>query len=574
MLKKKLKVIAGTLLAVVLISQLAIPYSLTPAFAQAKDSILKPVNSPPTNNPNDKKPDKDKPTKDSSKDKLKAEVTQAKPKTEPSDKKLNSDNSPLKIEPLKELKSQDRSSSSDTKKWKHVKMNELPKEVKMDLNARYINIMGEDGKVVSILKGYKIRLSGLKPYSQCILRAKGDGNYPITITANEDGDIYEFLSSSMGKSFGFKGVAFFEGDIIDNSPAEEEMVTFDLVVMSDEKVEGIFIEVYDENDNIIDSGKTNRKGNRLFNLKLPLRKQKLKIKQIAGKSPSGIKYDTEKILEIDPENQRNYSVFFENTRVGRQITVTNQVAEINKPDKPFSYKLVFMNQDEYMWEQPFTLKAGESFTYEQPEPGTRYRLEQISAPPGYTLENIENGRGYTDNQDIHIVAHNKYKATGEFDYEVGKIAIPNEKYSGYFETGLLDEQGHIVISAVNDEKGNFHFNKIKYTEKDVGKHKYKRYIKYTNKGLKLANTIGEIRCSDKSGYPFVDVTVKDNGDGTLSISPINTTNYFNGPFLAPLLPVTGTIKAILAVGVLVLGTTTAIIIKRRKNTKNNHKNGN
>lgn len=189
-------------------------------------------------------------------------------------------------------------------------------------------------------------------------------------------------------------------------------------------------------------------------------------------------------------------MFFENTRVGRQITVTNQVAEINKPDKPFSYKLVFMNQDEYMWEQPFTLKAGESFTYEQPEPGTRYRLEQISAPPGYTLENIENGRGYTDNQDIHIVAHNKYKAAGELEC-IASIKIPNEKYSGCFEAGLLDEQGHVVVSAVNDENGNFNFEKIKYTEKDVGDHKYQNYIKYTDKGLKLKGALGEIK-SDKS----------------------------------------------------------------------------
>ena len=143
MLKKKLKVIAGTLLAVVLISQLAIPYSLTPAFAQAKDSILKPVNSPPKNDSNDKKPDskneskgeptKDKLDKDNSNSKPKTEVTQPKPKTELSDKKLNSDNSPLKIEHLKELKSQDRSSSSE-KRYKHVKMNKLPQIVKMYLN--------------------------------------------------------------------------------------------------------------------------------------------------------------------------------------------------------------------------------------------------------------------------------------------------------------------------------------------------------------------------------------------------------------------------------------------------------
>lgn len=322
--------------------------------------------------------------------------------------------------------------------------------------------------------------------------------------------------------------------------------------------------------------------------------EKLKVKQVVDKAPSDLN------VELDP----NEKIIIMDDSLDKTVIFTNKdLMDLNDCYIKFNFQFPpnsNISFDEYNFlfsymipdelspifveinthNSTLMLKDGQRMPIKKPLISD-FCFNGLSfgkkLPPGYYVESINGMDPNTTFEKVpkEVTIKIGYKATGEFDYEVGKIAIPNEKYSGYFETGLLDEQGHIVISAVNDEKGNFHFNKIKYTEKDVGKHKYKRYIKYTNKGLKLANTIGEIRRSDdKSGYPFVDVTVKDNGDGTLSVSPINTTNYFDDPFLAPLLPVTGTIKTILAVGVLVLGTTTAIIIKRRKTIKNNHKNGN
>lgn len=323
--------------------------------------------------------------------------------------------------------------------------------------------------------------------------------------------------------------------------------------------------------------------------------EKLKVKQIVNKAPSDLN------VELDP----NEKIITADDSLDKTVVFTNKdLMDLNDCYIKFNFQFPpnsNISFDEYNFLFSYMIPDELSPIFaeinthnstliledEQRIPIKRPLISDFcfvglsilgqKLPPGYYVESINGMDPNTtfEKAPKEVTIKIGYKATGEFDYEVGKIAIPNEKYSGYFETGLLDEQGHIVISAVNDEKGNFHFNKIKYTEKDVGKHKYKRYIKYTNKGLKLVNTIGEIRRSDdKSGYPFVDVTVKDNGDGTLSVSPINTTNYFDDPFLAPLLPVTGTIKTILAVGVLVLGTTTAIIIKRRKNTKSNRKIGN
>lgn len=94
-MKIKRKFMAGFLALLLLSSQLVLPCS---ALAN---------NSQPTNQPITKS--KDEPKKNT---------------------KEKSDNNPLKIEPLKELKSQDRSSSLE-KKYKHVKMNGLPKEVQM-----------------------------------------------------------------------------------------------------------------------------------------------------------------------------------------------------------------------------------------------------------------------------------------------------------------------------------------------------------------------------------------------------------------------------------------------------------
>ena len=683
-MKIKRKFMAGFLALLLLSSQLVLPCS---ALAN---------NSQPTNQPITKSKDEPKKnTKENSvttlakdKDSLKNGL-----KTEPSDKKLNSDNSPLKIEPLKELKIQDRSSSSDTKKWKHVKMNELPKEVKMDLINHYRHIM-EDGKVVSILEGYKINLSGLKPYSQCILRAKGDGNYPITMTANGDGDIYEFLSSFVGKRLRVAGVAFFEGDVEDTSPVEEKMGCYTLdifsVIAKDGKntlLTGVYIEAYGESGEIIGSGKT-EKGLCKLNLKVPEGVHKIRIKQIKEKSPDIAEYDTEeKTLEVTMGGECSTllgdTITFYNKEKPEQkeytITVQSIATKEGQPDrslydipieiyrndgtliasgktsddgtfkakiKAFSGEkikikqiideasrildveldpnekiismgvstadsvVIFSNKDKldtsdcyvkfnfqfppnanvsfdackfnFAYNVPDQLDP--NFIYTSPHNFTVLLIDDSKTPikrsqatnfavvntpkfpPGYYVESINGMDPNTTFEKVpkEVTIKIGYKAAGEFEYR-SSIKIPDKQYSGCFEAVLFDEQWHAVASAVNDESGNFCL-KTKYTEKDVGEHKYGFYIKYTNKGMKLMNTIGRILISDTTPVG-ITVVVKDNGDGTLSVTPPGATDIYRSSYLAPLLPVTGTIKTILAAGVLVLGTTTAIIIKRRKTIK-------
>lgn len=675
MLKKKLKVIAGTLLAVVLISQLAIPYSLTPAFAQAKDSILKPVNSPPTNNSNDKKPDKDKPTKDNPKDKPKTEATQAKPKAELPDKKLNSGDSPLKIKPLKELKSQDRSSSSE-KRYKHIKAAWVPKEIKASLDLLAVTMETSCDY---------IDMKGLKPNSKFYLLGKS-GNVLLEGTAYSDGtagvkDIFE--------NWRRNNIAFFEGDVVDNR--ETCTITIKSEIKTKDSInglKGVPIEVYYEDGTLATYGKTNEDGYFSGHV-LVSQGEKLKVKQIVNKFQS----DTNAILDtnelvISTDNRVGNNlvsplVTFHNKEkaVTKSVTVysvarTNKRSEgrplagvpieiyynnwklaaagVTKDDGTFQVNIdVFKGEDLYVKQIvdkapsglrailekdslviPFTwpdlyffnkdisgdydvtfnfqlppnkkplfdhssfvfayevdnnnvdprflevvtynhftrlLVGSQSLSAIERAHATHFMLASANnLPPGYYVESINGMDPETTFPNVpkEVTIKIGYKAAGELEC-IASIKIPNEKYSGCFEAGLLDEQGHVVISAVNDENGNFNFEKIKYTEKDVGEHKYQNYIKYTDKGLKLKGALGEIKSDESIPYVF-PITVKDNGDGTLSLStkngllsfPISNIRFvFSPAYLTPLLPVTGTPLTLLIISVLVF-TTTLVVLTR------------
>ena len=105
------------------------------------------------------------------------------------------------------------------------------------------------------------------------------------------------------------------------------------------------------------------------------------------------------------------------------------------------------------------------------------------------------------------VFSNEYKAEGELTLRAWKDLQGRKVKENEFSFQLLDEHGAVLQTKGNDEKGAVSFDALKFTEKDIDK----TFI-YGVKEI-TGSDATVIYSKDIYGYT---VTVRDNGDGTLS----------------------------------------------------------
>ncbi len=109
-----------------------------------------------------------------------------------------------------------------------------------------------------------------------------------------------------------------------------------------------------------------------------------------------------------------------------------------------------------------------------------------------------------------VVFHNEYSATGSVILEATKELTGRTLNDGEFSFTVTDEDGNSVATGSNDANGKVEFTEITYTEAEVGTHTY---------------TITE-DAGDRGGVDYsvesytVTVVVSDNGDGTLTATPV------------------------------------------------------
>lgn len=103
--------------------------------------------------------------------------------------------------------------------------------------------------------------------------------------------------------------------------------------------------------------------------------------------------------------------------------------------------------------------------------------------------------------------NNKYTAKGWFSAKAHKRLNGKQLEDGEFEFELHDGNGNIISTTKNDANGNISFDEIEYGIDDIGQH---RYTIVEKNGWKLGITYD-------SKTIAVDVSVSDNGDGTLRI---------------------------------------------------------
>ena len=113
------------------------------------------------------------------------------------------------------------------------------------------------------------------------------------------------------------------------------------------------------------------------------------------------------------------------------------------------------------------------------------------------------------NDKVSLVAQNDYKTTGKINIKAKKI-LENKDLNAYDFIFDLYKDGKIIKSASNLKDGTVYFSSLYFDNNDVGK-TYEYVIKE--------------RVNDSKGITFdtheekVKVSIKDNGDGTLTITP-------------------------------------------------------
>ena len=154
--------------------------------------------------------------------------------------------------------------------------------------------------------------------------------------------------------------------------------------------------------------------------------------------------------------------------------------------------------------------ADQTVTIEGVPAGTLYAfVEQV--PAGFEQKNAVATDGLVGaNETASASVENAYATSGAWTPDVTKVLEGSELASDQFTFKLLDDKGNVLQTASNDTQGKVAFQAIQYTAEDHGK-TFEYSIVEVNDGQ------NNFTYDDHTAK--VKVTVKDNGDGTMSATP-------------------------------------------------------
>ncbi len=148
-------------------------------------------------------------------------------------------------------------------------------------------------------------------------------------------------------------------------------------------------------------------------------------------------------------------------------------------------------------------KVASSYDYEWTEDGS----------DGFTVGTSTNMTGTVRSSKTQTAAasvDNVYKTVGSVQLEAKKTLTGHAMRMNQFQFEVQDTAGNVVRAAYNDADGSVKFSKIGYTNVDVGKpHTYK----IVERDLHVGGYT-----YDKTVF-YVNVDVKDMGDGTITATP-------------------------------------------------------
>ncbi len=168
-----------------------------------------------------------------------------------------------------------------------------------------------------------------------------------------------------------------------------------------------------------------------------------------------------------------------------------------------------------------TVQDGQTLVIGSLPHGAAYEVSETDLPGGFTLENIEGAEGViVGAEQSTATVHNTYGAVGSLELVATKVMTPAEFLTldeGRFTFEVKDDRGSVIRSAVNTADGQVVFDPINYTMADLD-----TTFLYT---ITEAGTDNLVEIGAESPYATditvytVQVTLADNGDGTLQVTP-------------------------------------------------------
>ena len=165
--------------------------------------------------------------------------------------------------------------------------------------------------------------------------------------------------------------------------------------------------------------------------------------------------------------------------------------------------------------------------------GETYKLVEKSAPAGYALADPVEFTVSANDTDNKVEMVNTYSASGSLDLTAKKTLTTTETplAAGQFTFQLRDKDGNVLQTKTNDADGNVTFDEISYNlVKDAAYKKgTDKKVDDTGKYLYTVNEVSEVTDNTESketGYTYddtiytINVTVKDAGNGTLTVTPV------------------------------------------------------
>ena len=213
------------------------------------------------------------------------------------------------------------------------------------------------------------------------------------------------------------------------------------------------------------------------------------------------------------------------------------------------------------------IAADQMVTVEGIPAGTAYSfVEQV--PAGFTQKTSDATEGVVDaDATASASVENEYETSGSWTPDATKVLKGSELASGQFNFLLLDSEGNVVQTAKNDADGKVVFQAIQYTGEDHGK-TFKYSIVEVNDG--------QDNLTYDDHIAKVSVTVTDNGDGTMTVTPVYGTgdegNIFTNLWKL-IMPETGDTSFLRFAGLgllAVLISSLALALRRRRNEERAH----